>query len=453
MPLEVFDEYPEMKGTRRADNATMCIQNRNTREYLENAMESLCRSVPELGGFFIISMQENLTLCKSKPEGFYDEVCPRCKNMPSWQLAAQMHEALFRGMKKAAPHMQMMFFDWGWDRQDLGMDISGTENLIKALPEDAILLCQRETFMEFTRGGIKNEVQDYALSVNGVSPRTIRHWNWAKESGHSIAGKLQINNSWECSAVPYLPMFQRCIEQVESMQNSGVDQLFFSWTLGGYPSPTISLVSEAFFESDGEKPDYKEKLRSMYGADSDKIWLASEHFSRAFEEYPFDCGFIYNGPSNGGVGNFFFETPTKAKSTMTCYAFDDLKTWSMIYSAEVLKNQFKALCDEWEKGLELIKDLDGEFRDMAVAAYIQLRSAYNQICFILMRDLYISGSKDVKEEISYIIEIEQKLALEMYKIMLRRPSVGFEAANHYYISCDTVKEKLVNLAFLEEYYR
>ena len=41
----------------------------------------------------------------------------------------------------------------------------------------------------------------------------------------------------------------------------------------------------------------------------------------------------------------------------------------------------------------------------------------------------------------------------MYKIMCRHPEVGYEAANHYYFSLDSLKEKVVNCNWLIEYYK
>lgn len=450
MPVEIFRQHPDLMGTRMGDVSAMCICHEKTRTYLEDAMENLCRHVPELGGFFLISLAENLTLCKSKPRNFYDEMCPRCKDVPTWKLASEMHEALYRGMKKAAPHMQMLFFDWGWYREDLGMLPGDAEKCIKALPKDVILLCQRELDMKFSRGGIESRAAEYAISVSGVSPRSLRSWECAKESGHGIAGKMQINNSWECSSVPYLPVLQRSVEQVEAMEKAGIDRIIFSWTLGGYPSPNIQLVSESFFTSEGETPDYRKKLHAMYGADSEKIWKATAHFSRAMGEYPFDKALVYSGPANAGVANIFYKRSTGRHSTMTCYTYDNLKDWTHIYPVEILEKQFALLCEEWKKGLAYLENVEGELRDIAVAGYIQFRSSYHQIRFIRLRDAFHTGDESCRGEILSILQEEERLAREMHKIMLRRPAVGFEAANHYYISVGMIEEKLVNLAYLME---
>lgn len=453
MPLYVFEKHPDMMGTRSGDVATMCIESEKTVQYLENAMAQLCENVPELGGFFLISLAESLTHCKSKPSNFYDTMCPRCRDIPTPELVNKMHDVLYRGMKKTAPHMAMLFFDWCWSREDLGMNPENAEMCIKALPEGATLLCQRETGIPFCRGGMQKCVTEYTLSVDGVSSRSLSSWKIAKESGHGIAGKMQINNSWECSTVPYLPVFQRNVSHLAEMTKAGINCVFFSWTLGGYPSPNIQLVSELFFSCPGEAPQYREKLRAMYGDESENVWKATAHFSRAMGEYPFDKDFIYQGPSNGGVANLFYEKPTGFRSTMTCYTYDNLKDWARIYPEEVLENQYMRLCTEWEKGLPYLQTAKGELRDIAYASYIQFRSSYHQIRFIRLRDAFLGGDKRRRDEILSILEEESVLATEMYAIMLRQPSIGFEAANHYYISNGMVAEKLINLTYLREIFK
>ena len=58
----------------------------------------------------------------------------------------------------------------------------------------------------------------------------------------------------------------------------------------------------------------------------------------------------------------------------------------------------------------------------------------------------------LKEDILRIIRAEKVMAHQMYTLMLKWPEIGFEAANHYYFNIDAVMEKIVNLAYLEEYY-
>ena len=66
--------------------------------------------------------------------------------------------------------------------------------------------------------------------------------SYAKEKGHKIYAKIQANNSWECSCVPYLPVYDLLYEHVSNLKKLGVKDLMLSWTVGGYPSKNIKLV-------------------------------------------------------------------------------------------------------------------------------------------------------------------------------------------------------------------
>lgn len=466
MPVTIFKDRPHMKGMQRGDNACLCVQDPEVIAYLTNGMETLCKSIPELGGFFFITMSESLTHCKSKPFQKGDIICDKCKDIPIHKLIQTVISALSEGIRRGGPHMKAIFWDWAWKKEYYGVSQEGVEECIRTLPENTILMCQRESGIQICKGGVPVKTADYAISVDGLSPSSVERWRIAREHNHEIAVKLQINNTWECSAIPYIPVFQRLIEQLEVLKEEHIKHLFLSWTLGGHPSANIRMISEMFFKEEGKETDFTKPLQVMYGADYDRIWAAAEQFSSAFGYYPFAIGFVYKGPANGGVSNPFFEIPSGKNATMTCYAYDDLETWSKVYPPHILEEQMSMLCEEWEKGLALLDGIEGEFTDMSNACYIQLKSAYHQIRFVRLRDqlLYLEKSAasqepdtgettaSLKKKILEIIRAESEMAYNMYTLMLKWPEIGFEASNHYYFNIDAVMEKIVNLAYLEEYY-
>ncbi len=451
LPLSAFEKNPTLKGAVRGRHASLCIQNKEVLSYLTNGIESICRTVPELGGFFFILLKENLTHCKSKPDSFIDIPCEKCRDASSAELTLEVIKALGEGVRRGGAHMKTMFWDWGWF-EEAGFSAELLDRCIEAIPENGALMCQRESGIEICRGGVPVVTSDYAMSVDGLSECSVARWRTARKLGRETAVKLQINNTWECSGVPYIPVFQSLIRQIEAIQEEKVDHLLLSWTLGGYPSPNIRIASELFFKEEGAEVDYQKPLRACFGADSEKIWEATAHFSRAFGQYPFDKDFAYVGPTNSGVANPFYETPTGRRATMTCYTYDDLRTWCLHYPADVLEKQFGLLCDEWEKGLRVLGNTEVEIRTVAEACYIQFRSVFHQIRFIRLRDRFLQGDTAVREELLSLIRAETELAERMYALMRKMPEIGFEAANHYYFDIGAVQEKMVNLAYLTEHF-
>jgi len=229
-----------------------------------------------------------------------------------------------------------------------------------------------------------------------------------------------------------------------------------SWTLGGYISDNIKIASSFFFEDETETDACDEILSKTYGSYKEKVTEAVEYFCKGFSSFPFNWKHIYNGPANSGAANLLYPEPSGMESTMTCFPYDDLYGWRGIaaenprrkdlplYPVEVLEKQYRLMCEEWEKGLEIIKDIpDCEFKDMAVYTYTLFKASHNQIQYYIERD----GKKDI-QKMQEIIKSEKELAVCALKIMLRNSSVGYEAANHYYVTRSALAEKIVQCEYL-----
>lgn len=453
MPHSFFEKYPELKGSKHDNYTCMCVSNPKTRDYIKNAVEKLCREVPDLGGFFTITMSENPTHCLSRKSEF-SPVCPVCGEHSEWEFVAEVNSLIREGARRVSSDIQVIAWNWGWTSD---WDITGedVEKCLKTLPKDISVMCQREQGLPFTVGGVSSRVNEYSLSVGGISETTKDTWALAKKYGHKTAVKLQINNTWECSTAPYLPIYPSLISCMDGLIKSDVNHLMLSWTLGGYPSPNIKLISESFFIENGkEEPDYDFVFNAIYGNDCDKVKEATEIFCKAFSEFPFSMDLLYYGPQNAGVSNPLYKEPTGYKATMTCYSYDDIESWRAIYPAEVAEEQYKKVSDLWKIGLDTLEGVTGEISDVAFVCYSLFRSSCNQMKFYRLRNgQNFRENVSVREEMRKIIADEREIAATLYPIMRRRPEIGFEAANHYYFNADAVLEKIINCDYLAEYYK
>lgn len=452
MPVSFFEKYPELLGSVTNQRGCMCTSVPKTREYLKNAISQLCRNVRGLGGFFTICLSENLTHCKSLPS-IREGVCKRCKDKAEWELVADVNNMIYEAVKSVDPSVKVIAWDWSWYSNMASPD-EDIEKCIDALSEGVAIMCRREFAIPFTRSGCEQKVVDYSLSVDGISEISKKTWMHAKKTGHEIAAKLQINNTWECSTTPYIPIYRKIFNQFAEICEMNAKHLMLSWTLGGYPSPTIKLISEGFFTENGkDELDFEKSLEILYGKNADAVKKATDLFSEAFGEFPFNPAVIYYGPQNGGPSNLLYRNPTGRKATMTCYAFDDLTRWRDNYPEDVFENAFKSVSEKWEEGLSALPQDEKDLCNISYVSYSLFRSSYNQIRFIRLRDSILSSASDeLIKEIIEVIKEEMKLAKEIYKIMCLMPEIGYEAANHYYFSLDNIKEKLINCGFLIEYY-
>jgi len=438
LPTGILSKHPEMMGVTEDGFSAMCTSVPKTLNYLYKAVHDLCISVPGLGGFFTITMSENLTNCWSRA---YNNgcKCKRCAGRTPAEVAAEVNNTINAAMKSADPKMKLMAWTWGW-RTTKGFS---DEECIKLLHDDISVLSCSEDDMPFEIAGVKGNVMDYTMSLPAPGQRSIDIWASARKHGKKTAAKIQINNTWECSTVPYIPVFGLVSQHIKRLIDVGVNDLLLSWTLGGAPSPNIKAASEYFFESNGvtESP-----LNSLYGKHAEAVQLATEHFDNAFREFPFSIQTVYFGPQFSGPANLMYFNPCEETATMTGFPYEDVNSWKGPYSSDILEVQFKKLSEKWKNGLDiLLKEMDcSEIADIAEACYDIFRSSYNQIKYVRLKQQHAF------DEIIGLLDEEQQLAESLYNITLRRPEVGYEAANHYVFTPGMCLEKVLNCKRLKQ---
>jgi hypothetical protein len=431
MPLEFFDKYPELYGRGDGLYGSLCMSDGRVEKHLYDSVHSLCENVRGLGGFFCINFSENLTHCKS----LGGDECPRCKDVPAYELAARVVTAIRNAAKDVDESMKIVAWTWGYE--SYMKDREDQKRCISLMPKDVIIMSNSELLLKFSVAGFDGEVIDYSISKPGPSDISKELWSHAVSRGHDVAAKVAVNNSWECSTVPFLPVFDLIREHMSSLSKENVKHLMLSWTLGGYPSINLKIVSLALRDNSNEA--YMELLREHFGEYADAVCRAAKLFSEGFKEFPFDVLTLYSGPHNPGPSNLIYAIPTGRKATMTCYSYDDLESWRSKYPVEVYLDQMRKIGDKWKEGLREIENMpECEFRDCAYAGYAILRSAYLQAQFVYNRD------HGLMHENRSIVEEERDLAHLMYQIMQRNNSIGYEAANHYYYNRAMLIEKVLN---------
>ncbi len=435
MPLAFFDKYPELKGHTMDMYAALCLSDKRVLENLRKSVRSLCEAVPNLGGFFTITMSENLTHCKSLSENN----CKKCDDIPVHKQISDIICAISEESRIVNPSIKTIAWTWSWE----SMSENELKKCISSLPKEVIIQSNSERKQKFCIGGIEGVVSDYSMSIPGPSDAAREVWDIAKEYGHEICAKVQINNTWECSTVPYLPVFDLIREHMLGLSKEGVRHIMLSWTLGGYPSINLKIASVALM--DNSKEAYNRILNEEFGEYSSAVKRAAQIFSDAFREFPFHLRTLYNGPQNAGPSNLLFEKETGLTSTMTCFAYDDLDSWRSIYPEDVFVNQLKKLSDKWKEGLDIIEDMpDCEFKQTALGGFLLFNSSYNQAMYIIAR------RNNDKQKMLHALKNEKRNALKMLDIMRKNPAFGYEAANHYYFNKGMLAEKVICCDYLEQ---
>lgn len=435
-----FQKHPHLRGTREGDFWALCTSCPEVKDYLEKATFELFSQAAGLAGFFTISMSENLTNCYSRTGD--GRLCTRCAAREPWDVVAEVNNRLARGARKANPAARAVVWNWGWNEQ-------WQTRIPPLLTENQIVQCTSETGLPTRIGGIPGEVVDYTLSLAGPGPRARALWQAARECGLETCAKVQFNNTWELSALPWLPVFAKVAEHVANLRAEGVRHLQLSWTLGGYPSPSLKLAGRLM---DG-LGDVRSFLIDWLGEKlGDVADAAQQRFSQAFAEFPFHVGVLYAGPQNYGPMAPFHLEKTHQQATMIGFPYDDLDGWRAIYPREVFVRQFARLVSLWQEGLAIMKPYAGQSADfddmlcLAEAALCHFASTWNQIRFVMHRDAWQARRQESdRQALLAIIEAEQAIVLDLIRLRGNDARIGYESSNHYFYTLNDLAEKLLNL--------
>lgn len=441
----VFQRYPHLRGTREGDFWAMCTSQPEVKAYLHDAMRQLFDAVPGLAGFFTITMSENLTNCYSRTGDGH--LCPRCAQRNPWEVVAEVNNLMARGAHAASPAARAIAWNWSWHPD-------WAEKVPPLLAEGQIVQCTSETRLRTRVGGIEGEVHDYSISNPGPGPLSQAVWHSAQASGHETSAKVQFNNTWELSAVPWLPVFDKVARHALNLKEIGVRHLQLSWTLGGYPSPVLRMASYLMAGHGGVRAFMREWLGAELG---ETAYQAQALMSAAFGEFPFHIGVVYAGPQNYGPMAPFFLKPTGWKATMLGFPYDDLDGWRAVYPREVFERQLRLLVSGWRAGAELMTPHLGRsaaFDDMArlaQAALCHFESTWNQVRFVLSRDRWLeTGSAEAREAMLAIIAAEYAVVQRAAALRAEDSRIGYEASNHYYYTMQDLAEKVINLHWCEK---
>ena len=440
---EKLGKYAHWKGATRGGVAHLCFEQQELREYLYTALKDLYTDVKGLGGAITITMSENPTHCRSH----WDCNCPVCKDVPPEKMAAAVNNVFAKALRDSGGGAKLLAFLWGWS-PFMGWTREQTERGISYLDEEIIPVCASEYGVPLTKGGIACEVVDYSIANPGPSLLTEISFQAAQKRGMRPCAKIQVNNSWECSATPYLPVFELVLQHLENLKKIGVKDYMLTWTLGGFPSPILDMV--ASYASNPDNFALDTWYFQCFGKDWKKVAMASKLFCEGFKEYPFSIQSLYYSPKTLGPANLWCLTPEEKTSSMVCFAFDDYESWIAPYPYEVYVSQYQALLCLWGKGLQALQGVEGDTaKELAVCAevaYIHFKSDLLQTKF----SYYKRQIKENRRALEGILQEEKELTERLLVLAAKNAAVGFEASNHYFYNERNLIEKILQTDILKQ---
>lgn len=438
---EKYKKYSHLFGRVENGIATLCLENKEVEEYLYTAVKDLFSEVKDLGGAFTITMSENPTHCNYVPGGN----CPTCKNIPPEVSASKVNNIIANAIKDSGSNAELIANLWGWSQYMQWTDeqvLHGIDLLDKSIS----VLSVSEFDLDIEKGGVKNKIIDYSIPNPGPGEIARKALSYAKKKGHKTYAKIQINNSWELSAVPYLPVFDLTYDHVKNLKAIGVEDYLLNWTLGGYPSPTIDMIST--YNRLGDEFDLDAWYEDYFGEKGKQIHEAVKLICDGFKEYPFSVQNLYFSPKTLGTANLWDLEPSQKPSTMVCYSFDDYESWLGPYPIDVYFSQYEKLLKSWKQGVDKLKELADnqlieELLTFGELAYYHFLTDVNQTKYCICK------RNNDREGMKPILSLEKEIAKATIRLLEKSSTIGFETSNHYFYTKRNVIEKLINIHKIE----
>ena len=440
LPEEFFNNYKDIKGNKVYDGSyVFCFAKDKVIKYLYDSTKYLISNVPNLKGIMTITMSENPTHC------FYKNDAVKCHNCPFkniYDVPVLINNTMMRAIRDAKSKTTLIANLWGWAKY-MGFSTKDTLEGIKSLDKDIAIMCVSEFSKKFVRNGKSNNVIDYSISVVGPSDISKKCLTLAKELGHKTYAKIQINNSWECSAVPYIPVFNLMEKHIRNVKTLGVDGLMLGWSLGGYPGGFLPIANMLCQKEEYDTNNYYLKI---YDRDYAIAVKAIDIFSKAFKYYPFDVSILYLAPHTLGPANLWTLDKEKKKSTMVCYSYNDIEDYLKTYGVDGYLTLMNKLLTKWKTGIDVLNVKKGndyfvELKTFAKVTYIHLLSAYNTVSFYKETQRIHPNI----ETINQLIDSELRITKELYELVISDSRIGFEMTNHYYYLENNLLLKISNL--------
>lgn len=437
LPEAFFRDHGDWRGHQGAGEPfpCLCTSVPEVLARLKDGVRRLFEAVPDLGGLFCITRSENRTSCWSHTSAARPPSCPRCAGRRPEAVIAEVIRALAEGAWAGRPDAEVIAWNWGWPPE-------WSAGILDGLPQGVRVQCVSETDLPTCEGGCHGRVADYSMSKPGPGPLSQAVWRLASERGLRCAAKVQLNCTWELSAVPWIPVWGLVHEHLQNLRRLGVGDFMLSWTLGGYPGGNLRLLTRTPGQLASEE---------FGAAVAPRVLQAIGQFDAAFRHFPLDgTATLYHAPQNFGPMTLLHPEPTGWQATMVGFPYDDLASWrGAAFPEDVFEEAFRQVSVGWSRGCAVLRRVRPEelpdeasrrrFADLlsvAEAADCHFRSAWQQIVFVRRRN---AGDWTAMRE---AVEDEARTARRMLSLVRADARLGYEASNHYLYTEAALVEKL-----------
>jgi hypothetical protein len=221
----------------------------------------------------------------------------------------------------------------------------------------------------------------------------------------------------------------------------GIKDYLLTWTLGGYPSPYLDMVS-AF--NDGVS--LNDWYDSYFKEDSELAKKAVKKFCKGMQEYPCDMNSLYYSPETLGPANLWDLSFDGKTSCMVGCAYDKYEDWVGVYGYDVYVSQLDKLLKHFKSGIKILESAE-KLGDKLKEVLLYAKVCYNHMEASLLQTKYSYLKRDLvnnKIEIKKILKLAKDNAERSIYLLDKDCRIAYETSNHYFYNKSNLVEKVVN---------
>lgn len=431
---------------------TFCVNTAEGEKYCIEAMEKLCRMLPDLGGFIDITHGERPTSCASGN----NKNCPRCKNYSKAEIVAKAADLLKEGIRRAGTGAE--FISWTYGHRDWPLE--DIEEYVKKVPDDVVVMENFEDMGVFNQLSKDHLAVDYWLSYVGPSKLYETAANAAKKYNKHMYAKMQVCCSHEIATVPYIPVPGILFDKF----NTNLEGVMECWYFGNYPSLMSKAAGELSFLYDfSDKEGFLKNLAGIYCGNSlaEETARAWMYFEEGYKNYPVNIMFSYYGPMHDGVC-WELQLEPKYSNLPRTWLYQDAANGDSIFECiqlghtlEEVTTLLAMMKENWQKGLAILpKECPKEQKHVADALDLLIKSGNNIMNFYKLREELENAGNDGKKilaQMENIVKEEIENSSRMIDVCIADSRIGYHSeAENYKFFPEQLKKRIKALNTLLE---
>jgi hypothetical protein len=309
-PESVYTRLPHLRSFRKFGNFP-CTGQPETLAFLRETVSNVFRQVEQLKGLVLVYDTEGFYSCLTHNA---KDRCPYCKDYPVEDLGNRIFATLKESARVLHPNRDLVLWTYICDEP-------WNYNLIRAMPQDVILMACYSQLQELQRFNARLLTDDYSLCSDAPSDYFLRIQALAIEKGMRFFCKTEDTFGQEFVSTPYTPCLeqhQRRWDRLSQEHTEGVITQYLH--LGFLPTPCQDLMRQNAFQvkKNGQplRRTPREKLlraaQMNYGVEAAAAVIrAWDTFSTAIREFfPYTWGVCrYPGPLQSAPGQPFSINP------------------------------------------------------------------------------------------------------------------------------------------------